>query len=168
VLGEKFLSTHLKRIYLLAGLVWLADLSTKVWAQNNLSTSQPIKVIGNLLRLTFVRNPGAAFSFAEGATIFFSLFALLVFVGIIYFSPRITSRGWSWVLGLVLGGVLGNLTDRVFRAPGFLRGHVIDWIELPKWPIFNLADSAIVVAAGIAIVLSIRNIPPITANRESS
>jgi len=163
VLGEKFPSSHLKRIYLLAGLVWLADLSTKLWAINNLSTREPIKVIGSLLRLTFIRNSGAAFSFAEGFTIIFSLFALTVFGVIVFFAPRITSRGWSWVLGLVMGGVLGNLSDRVFREPGFLRGHVIDWIQLPMWPIFNLADSAIVVAAGIAIVLSVRNIPPIAS-----
>jgi signal peptidase II len=60
-----------------------------------------------------------------------------------------------------LGGVLGNLSDRIFRSPGFLQGHVIDWIELPHWPIFNIADSAIVVAAGISIILSARNIAPV-------
>ncbi len=163
MLGEKLLSSQLKTIYLLAGLVWLADLSTKLWAINNLSTREPIKVIGTFLRLTFIRNSGAAFSFAEGFTIFFSLFSLTVFGAIVYFAPRITSRGWSWVLGLVMGGVLGNLSDRVFREPGFLRGHVIDWIQLPKWPVFNLADTAIVVAASIAIVLSVRNIPPVTS-----
>jgi signal peptidase II len=60
-----------------------------------------------------------------------------------------------------MGGVLGNLSDRIFREPGFLRGHVIDWMQLPHWPIFNIADSAIVIAAAISIVLSARNIPPI-------
>jgi signal peptidase II len=63
---------------------------------------------------------------------------------------------------LVLGGVLGNLTDRIFREPGFLQGHVIDWIQLPRWPVFNVADSAIVIAAVMAIILTIRNIAPIT------
>ena len=145
----------------MAGILWLVDFSTKVWAVNTLSTREPVKVIGSFLQLTFVRNPGAAFSFAEGFTIFFTLFAIVVFSVIVYFAPRITSKGWSWVLGLVLAGVLGNLTDRIFREPGFLRGHVIDWIQLPMWPVFNIADTAIVVAAGIAIVLSVRNIPPV-------
>jgi signal peptidase II len=60
-----------------------------------------------------------------------------------------------------MGGVLGNLTDRIFREPGLLRGHVIDWLQLPNWPIFNIADIAIVVAAFISVVLTARNIPPI-------
>jgi signal peptidase II len=161
VQGAKFPTSHLKRIYLLAGMLWLLDFSTKVWAVNTLSTRDPINLIGTFLKLTFVRNSGAAFSLGEGFTIFFSLFALMVFGVIVYFAPRITSKGWSWVLGLVLAGVLGNLTDRIFREPGFLRGHVIDWIQLPMWPVFNVADSAIVVAAAIAIVLSVRNIPPV-------
>jgi signal peptidase II len=68
-------------------------------------------------------------------------------------------------MGLLLGGVLGNLTDRIFREPGFLSGHVIDWIEIPHWPVFNLADSAITVAAALAFILSLRNISPITEVR---
>jgi signal peptidase II len=65
------------------------------------------------------------------------------------------------VMGLVLGGVFGNLTDRIFREPGFLRGHVIDWIQLPMWPVFNIADTAIVIAASLAVYLSVRDISPI-------
>jgi signal peptidase II len=81
---------------------------------------------------------------------------------ILYYSPQITSRGWAVVLGLVLGGILGNVVDRIFREPGVLRGHVIDWMQLPNWPVFNIADSAIVVAAVLAMILTARNIPPIT------
>jgi signal peptidase II len=84
-----------------------------------------------------------------------------VVAAIAYYSFKITSKGWSIVLGLALGGILGNLSDRIFREPGFLTGHVIDWIELPNWPVFNIADSAIVVAASIAVILSIKNISPI-------
>jgi signal peptidase II len=113
-----------------------------------------------------VRNPGAAFSFATSATLFLSLFALAVILLITYFAPRIVHRGWALVLGLLLGGVLGNLSDRIFRAPGFLRGHVIDWIALPHWPIFNVADSAIVVAAGISVILSVRNIAPVAPRND--
>ena len=151
------------RLYTIAWAVWLFDFATKVWAINNLSASNPTKIIGDFLQLTLIRNSGAAFSLAQGATIIFTLFAIFVVGVIAYFAPRITSGGWSIVLGLALGGVLGNLTDRIFRSPGYFTGHVIDWIELTHWPVFNLADSAIVVAAGIAIVLSIRNISPMGA-----
>ena len=151
------------RLYTIAWAVWLFDFATKVWAINNLSASNPTKIIGDFLQLTLIRNSGAAFSLAQGATIIFTLFAIFVVGVIAYFAPRITSGGWSIVLGLALGGVLGNLTDRIFRSPGYFTGHVIDWIELTHWPVFNLADSAIVVAAGLAIVLSIRNISPMGA-----
>ena len=84
---------------------------------------------------------------------------------ITYYAPRITSQGWLVALGLLLGGVLGNLTDRIFRHPGFLNGYVIDWIQIPHWPVFNLADSAITLAALMAFTLSLRNISPITRVR---
>ena len=152
-----------KKLYTIAWTVWLLDFATKVWALNNLSASNPTKIIGDFFRLTLIRNSGAAFSLAQGATIIFTFFAIFVVGAIAYFAPRITSIGWSVVLGLALGGVLGNLTDRIFRSPGYFTGHVIDWIELTHWPVFNLADTAIVVAAGIAVILSIRNISPMGA-----
>jgi signal peptidase II len=151
-----------RTLFGVAWAVWIVDLATKIWAVNNLSYKSNIKVIGDFFQLTFVRNPGAAFSFATGATIFLSLFGLIVMVAILYFSPQITSRGWAIVLGLVLGGILGNMVDRIFREPGILRGHVIDWLQLPNWPVFNIADMAIVTAALISMVLTARNIPPIT------
>ena len=152
-----------KRLYTIAWTVWLVDFATKVWALNNLSASNPTKIIGDFLQLTLIRNSGAAFSLAQGATIIFTFFAIFVVGAIAYYAPRITSRGWSVVLGLALGGVLGNLSDRIFRSPGYFTGHVIDWIELTHWPVFNVADTAIVVAAGIAVILSIRNISPMGA-----
>ena len=145
-----------------AWFIWILDLATKAWAVNQLANREPIKVIGNFFQLTFVRNSGAAFSFATGATLFLSLFGIAALGGILYFAPHITSKGWSVVLGLVMGGILGNLMDRIFREPGFLRGHVIDWMQLPHWPIFNIADSAIVCAAVLSVFLSARNISPIT------
>jgi signal peptidase II len=87
---------------------------------------------------------------------------MLVMIAILHYSVKITSRGWAVVLGLVLGGILGNMVDRIFREPGVLRGHVIDWLQLPNWPVFNVADMAIVFAALISMVLTARNIPPIT------
>jgi signal peptidase II len=151
-----------RTLFSVAWTIWILDLATKIWAVNNLSFKSNIKVIGELFQLTLVRNPGAAFSFATGATVFLSLFSLIVMIAILYYSPKITSRGWAVVLGLVLGGILGNLVDRIFREPGVLRGHVIEWLQIPNFPVFNIADSAIVVAALISMVLTARNIPPIT------
>jgi signal peptidase II len=135
-----------------------------MWALTAL-TSNPRPIIGRFLQFVLVKNSGAAFSFATGFTIFFALLALAVVIGVTLFAPRVTSHGWLIAMGLLLGGVLGNLTDRIFRQPGFLSGYVIDWIEIPHWPVFNLADSAITVAAVLALVLSLRNIAPITAVR---
>ena len=151
-----------RTLFSVAWFVWILDLATKMWAVSTLSHRSDIKVFGSFFQLTLVRNSGAAFSLAEGATIFLSLFGILFLCAILYFSPRITSKGWAVVLGLVMGGILGNLVDRIFREPGVLRGHVIDWMQLPNWPIFNLADSAIVIAALISVVLTARNIPPIS------
>ncbi len=151
-----------RTLFSVAWAVWVLDLATKIWAVNNLSYKSNIKIIGEFFQLTFVRNSGAAFSFAAGATIFLSIFGLIVMSAILYYSPQITSRGWAVVLGLVLGGILGNMVDRIFREPGLLRGHVIDWMQLPNWPVFNIADTAIVTAAVISMVLTAKNIPPIT------
>ena len=148
-----------QRLFSLACLIWAIDFLTKNWALENLdSSSRP--VIGTFLQITLLRNPGAAFSMATGFTIVFTTVSIAVAIFITRSAARITSAWWAYVAGLVLGGVLGNLTDRIFRAPGFLYGHVIDWIELPHWPIFNVADSAIFIAAGIAILLTIKNISP--------
>ncbi len=151
----------MRRLYLVAALTWGLDLATKIWAVNNLSARNPVELLGSFFQLTLVRNPGAAFSFATGATIVFTIISVAAVIAIVYYSVKITSLGWATALGLLLGGVLGNLTDRLFRSPGFLKGEVIDWLELTHWPVFNLADSAIVVAAFLAIVLSIRNVGPI-------
>lgn len=153
---------HWRTLYGVAWFVWVLDLATKLWAVNTLSDRSNIKVIGDFFQLTLVRNPGAAFSVAEGATIFLTLFGFLVMGVIFYYSTKITSRGWSVVLGLAMGGILGNLVDRIFREPGFLRGHVIDWLQVPNWPVFNIADSAIVLAAALSMILSLRNIPPVS------
>jgi len=153
---------HWRTLYGVAWFVWVLDLATKLWAVNTLSDRSNIKVIGDFFQLTLVRNPGAAFSVAEGATIFLTLFGFLVMGVIFYYSTKITSRGWSVVLGLAMGGILGNLVDRVFREPGVLRGHVIDWLQIPNWPVFNIADTAIVAAAALSMILSLRNIPPVT------
>ena len=154
----------MRRIFLTAWTIWLFDFATKQWALATFEDS-PRKVLGEFLSFTLIRNPGAAFSFATGFTIAFALLAMAVVIAVTYFAKRITSKGWQFTAGLLLGGVLGNLTDRIFREPGWLSGHVIDWIQIPNWPVFNLADCAIVIAAAISFSLTLRNIPPITPVR---
>ena len=154
----------MRRLFATAWTIWLFDFATKTWALHSLS-SQPRKIIGSFLQFTLVHNSGAAFSFATGFTIAFSLLALAVVFAVIYYAPKLTSHGWQIAIGLLLGGVLGNLTDRIFREPFFVSGHVIDWIQIPHWPVFNIADSAICIAAAIAFVLSMRKVPPITRVR---
>ena len=157
----KFYSGKTRSIWLIALTIWLIDYATKTWALSNFS-SDPQPVIGTLLQFTLLKNSGAAFSFASGFTLIFSLLAIAVVATIIRFAGRITSGGWLTCAGLLLGGVLGNLTDRAFREPGFFLGHVIDWIQIPNWPIFNIADIAISSAAFLAFIQTMRNVPPIT------
>ena len=154
----------MRRIFLTAWTIWLFDFATKQWAISAFNF-QPSKVLGDFLSFTLVRNSGAAFSFATGFSILFALLALAVVIAVTYYAKRITSTGWQVTVGLLLGGVLGNLTDRIFRDPGFLSGHVIDWIQIPNWPVFNVADVAIVTAAAISFTLTLRNIPPVSPVR---
>ena len=151
---------HWQRLYFLAALIWLIDYATKVWALNNLSQVEPIKIIGSILQLRLVFNPGAAFSFGTSFTFIFTILAVMAVAVIAYYAIKIAHRWWSVVLGLALGGVLGNLTDRIFREPSIFNGHVIDWIELPSFPVFNVADMAIVGAALVSVMLIAREIPP--------
>ncbi len=119
-----------------------------------------IRVLNDVLQLHFVRNPGAAFSLASGSTWIFSIIAAAVVVFIIWFARRIRSLAWGLVFGLLLGGVLGNLTDRLLREPGFGFGHVIDFISTP-WmlpAIYNVADMAIVTSMAMFMILTIRGI----------
>ena len=150
-----------RTIWLTAWTIWLFDYVTKTWALSNFS-SDPQPIIGTLLQFTLLKNSGAAFSLASGFTIIFSFLAVAVIATIVRYAARITSRGWLTCAGLLLGGVLGNLTDRMFREPGFFLGHVVDWIQRPHWPVFNIADIAISTAALLAFIQTMRNVPPIT------
>lgn len=121
-------------------------------------TDGPVKVIGNLLKFNLTFNSGAAFSLASSGTIFLSTFSLIMVAVIFYFSRKVKSTPWAVALGLVLGGIFGNLADRIFRSPGALQGEVVDWIQIPMWPIFNIADTAVVSAAILITILSAKNI----------
>lgn len=141
-----------------AAVVYALDRLTKLWAVDTLTPGQPRDLVGSVLRLNLINNPGAAFSLATSATWVLTLIAVGVVAAIIYTARRLRSRGWAWALGLLLGGAAGNLTDRLVRPPGFGRGHVVDFLQLPHWPIFNIADSAIVSAAVLIVLLALRGI----------
>jgi signal peptidase II len=139
--------------------VYSIDQVSKYLVVTNLTVGVPVDVIGEFLRFTFVKNPGAAFSIGSGQTWIFAILATAVAVFIIVFSRRIRSLAWAVLFGLLLGGTLGNLTDRLFREPGFGTGHVIDFFQVWIFPaIFNVADVGIVSAMGLFIILTIRGV----------
>jgi signal peptidase II len=144
-----------------AALALAADVVSKVLVVADLpETHRPVRLLGGALYLEQTRNSGAAFSLGTGFTVILTAIALAVVVFIVRTAGRLRSTGWAVALGLILGGALGNLADRLFRHPGFLRGHVVDWISAfgphgEHWPIFNLADSAIVCGAVLAAALAL-------------
>ena len=138
--------------------VLVLDLVTKLVVVATLQDREPVRLLGGLVYLTEARNTGAAFSFAEGATVVFTLIAVAVAVVIVRSARRLFSTGWAVALALVLGGAVGNLVDRVFRDPGFLRGGVVDFIQIGWWPIFNVADSAIVCGGVLGALLAFRGV----------
>jgi signal peptidase II len=147
----------------IAAAVVLVDLVAKLVVVATIAPGEDIRVLGGLLYLTQLRNVGAAFSFAEGATVLFSLVAVAVAVVIVRTARRLYSTGWAVTLGLVLGGALGNLIDRIFRDPGFLRGGVVDFLSVfgpdgRYFPVFNLADSAITCGGILGALLALRGI----------
>ncbi|WP_305886747.1 signal peptidase II [Actinoallomurus rhizosphaericola] len=134
------------------------DMISKVIVVALLQDHAPIKLLGGLLTLRVIRNSGAAFNIGNGMTYVFTVIATGVVVAILRYARRLRSLPWAITLGLLLGGALGNLADRMLRSPGPLRGHVVDWIELPHWPVFNLADSAIVCGGALAVILASRGL----------
>ena len=145
-------------LLLVAAVVLVLDVMTKTIAVAQLAGRAPVTVVDGVLTLRLVRNPGAAFGLAEGMTVILTCIAAVVIVVILRAARALRSRAWAIALGLVLGGAIGNLGDRLFRSPGPLRGHVVDFLELPHWPVFNLADSAIVSGAALMVLLSLRGI----------
>lgn len=143
----------------LALLVLVLDQATKCAVVLYFNDHDRVHLFGGAY-LVEARNPGAAFSFLAGAsmTIIFTLIAVAVVVTIARYATRMQSLVWATVLGLVLGGALGNLSDRIFRAPAVFRGHVVDWIQLWSYPVFNIADSGIVVGGILGVLLTMRGI----------
>ncbi|WP_037177207.1 signal peptidase II [Rhodococcus sp. UNC363MFTsu5.1] len=144
----------------IAALILGLDLVTKILAVRHIKPGDPISLIGDVVTLTLVRNPGAAFSMATGMTWVLTLVAIGVVIGVIKIGRTLRSPWWALGLGLVLGGALGNLIDRIFRAPGPLQGHVVDFVSVGWWPVFNVADSAIVCGAILLVALTLFGFEP--------
>lgn len=156
---RRFASRRATTVWLaVASIVYLLDQVSKEWAVRALRDGMPRQVLGDWLQLRLTFNPGAAFSLGTGYTVVLTGIALAVIVVCIRLAGRLGSAGWAGALGLLLGGALGNVTDRIIRPPAPLRGHVVDFLELPHWPVFNVADSAICSAAAAFVVLSLRGI----------
>jgi signal peptidase II len=153
--GEPRLRLVFAGVFLAA---YAADVVSKVVAVDTLTGREDIELVGEWFQLHLTRNPGAAFSTAETLTPVLSLLAVGASCVVLYVARRLGSLLWAVSLGLLLAGILGNLTDRVFREPGPLQGHVVDFFMLPNWPVFNLADICINVGAGLALLAAFRGI----------
>ncbi|HBF84113.1 MAG TPA: signal peptidase II [Streptomyces sp.] len=143
-----------------AVLAYLLDLGSKMLVVAKLEHREPVELIGDWLKLEVIRNAGAAFSFGEAFTVIFTAIAAVVIIVIVRLARKLYSLPWAIALGLLLGGALGNLTDRVFRAPGVFEGAVVDFISPAHFAVFNLADSAIVCGGFLIVILSFRGLDP--------
>jgi signal peptidase II len=140
-------------LFAVAGVVWALDRLSKLWVEHTLAGRSPITVIPGVLDLRFTTNPGGAFSLGQRTPWIFVGASILVSVAIVVTAFRHTNVATSLALGLILGGAVGNLTDRIVRGPGF-SGHVVDFFDFHVWPVFNMADSAIVVGAVVLAISS--------------
>lgn len=145
-------------LLLIALPVIVVDRITKAWAEANLQLGQPQEILGSFLQFNLVYNPGAAFSIFTDATWVFTVFAISFSVFLILFAGRIVRLPWKIAAGLGLGGAIGNLIDRIVNEPGIAQGHVVDFIMIPYWPIFNIADSSMSIAVVIIIIASLRGV----------
>ncbi len=152
-----------RRTLLVLGIaaVWIVlDQLTKVWAERALTLGEPVQVVGDLLRLHLIYNSGAAFSLGTGSTGVLTVIASIIVVLIVWQALKVRSLPWAVALGLMLGGAVGNLIDRYFRAPGPGQGHVVDFLRLPNFPIFNVADIGVTTAACLVALLALRGFRP--------
>jgi signal peptidase II len=149
-------------VVVLAGTALLGiglDQATKALMVATREGKPPVRLIGHVLTIDVSRNPGAAFSFAPAATVLFTCVAVAVAALIVTRAARLRSTGWAAALGLLLAGAIGNLSDRLLRAPGIGRGAVVDFIDLQHFAVFNIADSCLTCGAVLAVLLSLRGIP---------
>lgn len=145
-------------VALLAVPLYALDVVTKVLAVDRLSGQPPVEVVGTIFTFRLVRNPGAAFSTGTEFTVVLTWISIGAVLVVLWLLRRLASPGWGVAFGFLLAGVLGNLTDRLLREPGPFRGHVIDFLAFPNFPIFNVADICINVAAGVIILQAFRGV----------
>ncbi len=151
--------TRVRRVFIVtAVLAYAVDVGTKILAVERLTGKGRVDILGDLLGLNLVRNPGAAFSTGLGFTLVFSLLAIVATGVVLWLSRRLGSRLWAVGMGLLLAGITGNLTDRLLRDPAPLRGHVVDFLELPNWPIFNVADVCLNLGVLIILIQTVRGV----------
>lgn len=143
---------------LVALAAYAADQVTKVLAVERLEGRPDVQLVGELLQLHLTFNPGAAFSTGTGLTPLITVVAIVATVVVLFYARRVGTALWAVALGFLLAGITGNLTDRLLREPGPMRGHVVDFLKLPNWPIFNIADVWINVAAGLIVLQAIRGV----------
>ncbi|GGL84862.1 lipoprotein signal peptidase [Streptomyces fumigatiscleroticus] len=147
-------------LFVVAVLAYALDLVSKMIVVAKLEHHAPIEIAGDWLKLEAIRNAGAAFGFGEAFTVIFTVIAAAVIVVIARLARKLYSLPWAIALGLLLGGALGNLTDRIFRSPGVFEGAVVDFISPKHFAVFNLADSAIVCGGILIVLLSFRGLDP--------
>lgn len=143
---------------LVAGFWYVVDQVTKQVANRHLVGREDIEVIGELLQLHLTHNPGAAFSLGPDFTVGISILAVVASLVVGWISRGVRNRVWAVALGLLLAGIAGNLTDRIFQPPAPFRGEVIDFLMLPNWPVFNIADVCINVGVGLVLLQTFRGI----------
>jgi signal peptidase II len=146
-------------LYATAAVVFALDRMTKLWVEAALAGRPPIEIVPGVLSFNYTTNSGGAFGLGRSAPWVFAGATVLVSVVIVFVSFRLDRRPLALALGLILGGALGNLTDRILNGPG-LSGSVIDFIDLQVWPVFNLADASIVVGAIVLAMSSARREEP--------
>jgi len=156
---------RLRLLLTVAAVVLVADIVTKVLAVRLLAPGEPVSIIGDTVTWTLVRNSGAAFSMATGYTWVLTLIATGVVIGIVWMGRRLVSPWWAIGRGMILGGAMGNLVDRFFRSPGPLQGHVVDFLSIGWWPVFNVADPSVVGGAILLVALSLFGFDFDTAGR---
>jgi signal peptidase II len=142
----------------IGALILFLDQLTKALALEHLTPGEPVNVIGSFLKFNLIRNSGAAFSLGSGYTPYISAIQIIVALGVVYLSRKLGSAGWAVAFGLLFGGALGNILDRIFREPAPFHGHVVDFLQTPHWAIFNVADMAVTSAAALLVIQTLRGV----------
>jgi signal peptidase II len=151
--GARRRSRRALALYGTAAAVLALDQLSKHLVVSNLAGRPPVDLVGDVVQLRYTTTSGGAFSLLTGAPLFFGIMAMVIIGGIVYASRRAQPMAMLVILGLILGGALGNLTDRLLRGDALLRGEVVDFIKVGIWPVFNLADSCVVVGGILLAIL---------------